>query len=354
MPDYSKENPYSIIFGREPHMVINRDEEAKSIIKAFSQDIPSQQAYMITGIRGSGKTVFMSDISDYFSKQKDWICVELSADRDMLQSLAAKLTSDNALARLFKSADINLSLFGIGLTVTGSVPISDIETALSRMLESIKKKGKHVLICIDEVIPNENLKVFCSSFQIFVRHHLPVFMLMTGLYENIEALQNTPNLTFLYRATRVTMNPLNQFTIADSYKDTFENSREDAVKMAAWTKGYPFAFQVLGYHTWENQGDFNKAFDEAYRYLAEYSYMKIFSGLSAKDRDVVFAIASSKTNQNKEIREKLSWSTNQYNPYRMRLIRKGLIDGEKYGYVYFTLPEFGQFILEYSAMLNAE
>jgi predicted AAA+ superfamily ATPase len=119
MPDYSKENPYSIIFGREPHMVINRDEEAKSIIKVFSQDIPSQQAYMITGIRGSGKTVFMSDISDYFSKQKDWICVELSADRDMLQSLAAKLTSDNALARLFKSADINLSLFGIGLTVAG-------------------------------------------------------------------------------------------------------------------------------------------------------------------------------------------------------------------------------------------
>lgn len=101
-------------------------------------------------------------------------------------------------------------------------------------------------------------------------------MLMTGLYENIEALQNTPNLTFLYRATRVTMNPLNQFTIADSYKDTFENTREDAIKMAAWTKGYPFAFQVLGYHTWENQGNFNKAYDEAYRYLAEYSYMKIF------------------------------------------------------------------------------
>lgn len=35
MPDFSKENPYSVIFGREPHMVINRDEEAKSIIKVF-------------------------------------------------------------------------------------------------------------------------------------------------------------------------------------------------------------------------------------------------------------------------------------------------------------------------------
>ena len=36
----------------------------------------------------------------------------------------------------------------------------------------------------------------------------------------------------------------------------------------------------------------------------------------------------------------------QFNPYRSRLIRKGLIDGEEYGYVYFTLPLFEQFVIE--------
>lgn len=50
----------------------------------------------------------------------------------------------------------------------------------------------------------------------------------------------------------------------------------------------------------------------------------------------------------------LGWSANQYNPYRMRLIRKGVLNGETYGHVYFTLPEFGRFVVEYSAMLNAE
>lgn len=353
MPDFSKQNPYTLIFGREPNQIINRNEEAQSVINTFSQEIPSQQAYMITGVRGSGKTVFMSSISEYFSKKKDWVCVELSTSQDMLIGLAAQLASDNVLAKIFKSASINLSLFGIGLSVSGSVPISDINTALVKMLESLQKKGKHILICIDEILPNENLKVFCSSFQLFVRKKFPVFMLMTGLYENIEALQNTPNLTFLYRATRIEMNPLSQFTIADSYQKVFENSRESAIEMAAWTKGYSFAFQTLGYYAWEKQGITKQAYDEAYRYLSEYSYMKIFSGLSAKDKEIVYAIAKSETNQNKEIRDILKWSTNQYNPYRMRLIRKGLINGENYGHVYFTLPEFGRFIIEYSAMLNA-
>ena len=36
----------------------------------------------------------------------------------------------------------------------------------------------------------------------------------------------------------------------------------------------------------------------------------------------------------------------------MRLIRKGLLNGDTYGKVYFTLPEFGRFIIEYSAMFN--
>lgn len=350
----SGSNPFSLVFGREPGEIILRKEETESVIRTFAREEPSQQAYMITGIRGSGKTVFMSAVSDYFSGQKDWVCVELSTEQDMLKSLAAKLSSDNALAKIFKSANINLSAFGIGLSVSGTVPLSDIETALSRMMESLKKKGKKILICVDEVIANNNVKAFCSSFQIFVRQKLPVFLLMTGLYENIESLRNTPNLTFLYRAARVVMNPLSQFSIADRYQQVFAGTREDAVAMAAWTKGYSFAFQVLGYFTWEKQGDFRSALEDSYRYLCEYSYTKIFSDLSVKDRELALAIARSEKKQNKEIREKLGWDANQYNPYRMRLIRKGLVNGETYGKVFFTLPEFGRFLQEYSAMLNVE
>ncbi|MBR3317729.1 MAG: hypothetical protein IKG21_07965 [Atopobiaceae bacterium] len=34
------------------------------------------------------------------------------------------------------------------------------------------------------------MRVFAASFQVFLRQNLPVFLLMTGLYENINELQN--------------------------------------------------------------------------------------------------------------------------------------------------------------------
>lgn len=47
---------------------------------------------MITGVRGSGKTVMMTNIVSEIKKDEEWLTVELNPTRDMLQSLAAKIT----------------------------------------------------------------------------------------------------------------------------------------------------------------------------------------------------------------------------------------------------------------------
>lgn len=44
--------------------------------------------------------------------------------------------------------------------------------------------------------------------------------------------------------------------------------------MAGLTKGYPFAFQVLGYLTWNNGGDYNGILGEYEQYLSEFVYDK--------------------------------------------------------------------------------
>lgn len=102
------------------------------------------------------------------AKQKDWICIELNPERDLLTSLAAKLSSENELARIFQSAEINLSFFGFGLEVKSAAPITEIETALEKMLLSLKKKGKHLLISIDEVTNTPQMREFAAAFQIFL------------------------------------------------------------------------------------------------------------------------------------------------------------------------------------------
>ena len=339
-------SPYTLVFGREPIEAIPRIVQRDEILNAFKEDPISQQIYMITGIRGCGKTVFMTEIANELSTDKNWVIVNLNSSGDLLNDFAASLGSENSLAKIFKNASINLSLFGIGLEVKESVPISSIQVALTQMLESLKKHNKKVLICVDEVTVTESMKVFAGAFQIFIRQNLQVFLIMTGLYENINNLQNEKNLTFLYRAPKIELKPLNIRRIANNYKANFNLSDEDANHMAALTNGYPFAFQVLGYYTCKYDGDYKKAIPEYKHYLEDYVYEKVYSELSQKDRQFAGAVARTKNGKAKDVKDILGIADNEYSVYRDRLVKRGLLDGSEHGYVKFILPLFDEYLLQ--------
>ena len=69
------------------------------------------------------------------------------------------------------------------MEIDGEPPITDIVVALRRMLEKLTKSGKRILITIDEVSLNRQMREFASQFQIFMREGLNVFLIMTGLYD---------------------------------------------------------------------------------------------------------------------------------------------------------------------------
>lgn len=123
-------------------------------------------------------------------------------------------------------------------------------------------------------------------------------------------------------------------------------NEDDARAMAQQTKGYSFAFQVLGYFTWKHRVG-NEIIQQAYKqYLDEYVYEKIWSELSAVEQRILYGIAKTSSGKVKDIREFLDMETNYFNPYRNKLKRRGLINGDTYGYVSFTLPLFDRFVLE--------
>ena len=340
------QNPFSIMFGKEPPRMISRLSQSDQVIRTFSQDDPVNQIFMITGVRGSGKTVFMTTISKKLEHDSRWVTVELNPAVDLLRDLASKLYNNKSITEFFKRANINLSFFGIGIGIENVEPITDMETAVMRMLESLKKQRKRVLITIDEVSNTQEMKVFASAFQILVRKDLPVFLLMTGLQENIDALQNNDILTFLHRAPKIHLSALDIGSIADSYREVFQLDAEQARCMAKATKGYPYAFQVLGYYTFEKGGDYKAALPECKQYLNEYVYEKIWSELSRNDRQVLFHLTQCKTGRISELRERLGMASNELSPYRSRLIKKGLINGEERGYLRFVLPFFEDFIMD--------
>ncbi len=341
----TKTNPYTLTFGKEPTQLIARVKYSHQIIESFVTEPSTQQVYMITGVRGSGKTVFMTETAHTLGAEKDWVVIELNPEKDLLTSLASKLSSENELARLFQDAEINLSFFGFGLEVKGVSPITEIETAIEKMLKSLKRKGKRLLVCIDEVTNTSQMKEFAAAFQIFLSQDLPIYLLMTGLFENINTLQNEKSLTFLYRAPKIHLGPLNIGTISEDYQAVLKLNKEEGLALAKLTKGYSFAFQVLGYFTWENPDDSQASQQLARQYLDEYAYEKIWAELSRKDRKILYGIAQIKSGSIKEIRELLEMSTNEFNPYRQRLMRKGIISGDERGYVRILLPFFDQYVL---------
>jgi energy-coupling factor transporter ATP-binding protein EcfA2 len=339
-------NPFNLTFGKKPMQFISRITQTNEVLESFRSGTASNQIYMISGVRGSGKTVLMTTISNILKQEESWIVIELNPTRDLLQSLAAKIYSLPEMHTLFLKAKLDFSAFGFGVSVENAAPVSDIETALGRMFEQIQKAGKRLLITIDEVTNSEQIRIFSSSFQIFLRQDYPIYLLMTGLYENIYDLQNDRSLTFLYRAPKLMIEPLNLTAVRAHYKDAFNLGDEQADRMAQLTKGYSFAFQVLGYLYWEQRSE--KSLDDILpeydQYLEEYVYSKIWSELSELDKKIMTEMSLTGETRVKNLRERLDMTSELFSVYRDRLKRKGVVSTAVYGHVSLILPRFEEFV----------
>ena len=339
-------NPFTLSFGIEPREYISRTQQTSEIINTFMSETPSNYTYMLSGIRGSGKTVMLTNIIETFEKEKDWIVINVSPDVDILNAIAANLYSRKSIHTLFTNAKIDLSGLGIGISIENATPIFDISVALEELLTELKKKHYKVLIAIDEIVSNNNVKVFTGIYQILLRKKLPLFLLMTGLYENINVLQNEKTLTFLYRAPKIYLEPLSTYSIAQSYRSILNVDDSTAKEMARLTSGYAYAYQVLGYLYWDKitekkkSGGIDDLIGDYDRTLSEYVYEKIWFELPDTEKKIISLLVENGEMKNKEIRDALSLSDSKMSVYRDRLKRKGLIDVSRYGYLALNLPRF--------------
>lgn len=342
------ENPFTLTFGQKPNEFISRPEPMKIIRNSFDMQTPTSRVYMIAGVRGSGKTVSLAELSDYYSARPEWMVLNLSPDTDLIRQAISELTrlgqNDSFLSKTEMSA--NITLPAIGIQVKKADVQLDQDSILRKNLELLQKSEKKVLFIIDEIDNNAMVRHFCSEFQIYIRLHYSVYLLMAGLYDNISNLQNEKMLTFLYRAPKIFLDPLNLAAVTASYQSVFRLSGRDAVKMAKLTKGYPFAFQILGYLRWETGKKPEELLPQYDSLLAQYVYEKIWMELSEKDQEIVKVIADGNY-EVKKIRTELEISSQYFNVYRRRLIERGIIFSPGHGLVEFALPRFEQYIQMY-------
>lgn len=349
-------NPYSPVFGEEPLRKIPREDEIANIINDFTSEYPPRKNTMIIGVRGSGKTVFMTEVSDRLKAMEDWIVIKLNPTRNLLEDLLHKLANHKKVSSIVSISKINLSFFGINVELKDEYPITNIEVAIQEILEQIKKQKKKVLITVDEVSNTIQAKEFFGSYQIFLSEKLPLFFLGTGLYENVQRLKNEKDMTFLYRMPRIELKSLSINSIADDYEENLKVKRDTAFLMAMSTMGYSFAFQSLGYFYFQEfmirkTNDLDRVGILFRNKLTEDAYTKIWEDMSLKDRELAVAMATVESGRISDLINHLGWDKNYLNQYRTRLIKSGIASGEVWGKLSFSIPLFKDFVLEQEGTL---
>ncbi len=345
-------NPFNISFGEEPNSVIYRDKEYQGIVDLFESDQSESKVEIITGPRGCGKTVLLSQIKSHFDNKDNWITADLTQYSNMLEQLAGKLYENGKIKKLFIKAEFNFSFQGLGFSIKGENPISNIESLLDRILVYLSNKKVNILVLIDDVSNNEYVKQFIQTYQQFIRSKYKVFLLMTGLYENISDLQNTNNLTFLLRAPKLKLSKLNLRAISLSYKKHLGLNDKEAVELAKRTNGYAYAYQLIGNALYKNNTKVLGEDEMEYvdLELENNVYGKIWESMSPTDKKVAFSML--KYSSVSDIIKDLGMNNAKFQVYRRRLIDSGVVDDTMRGYLVFSLPRFKEFVEFQKALLD--
>lgn len=119
---------------------------------------------------------------------------------DDLKQQLAQVAANPVKKGLAKLSSLSVA----GITLEFQAPGASDQVVIRQLLEKIKQRGKYVVVVIDEV---DNSTVIL--FSAMKRLDLSLFALMTGLLDLVLDVQTADRLTFLLRADKVALSPLN-------------------------------------------------------------------------------------------------------------------------------------------------
>ncbi len=341
-----KNNPFSLMFGKSPHSIIKRPEQYHNISDVFESEEPVTYSYLITGIRGSGKTVMLRQIANDLSKSNRWIILDGNSQNDLIKDLSEKFLYEGKKYKLFSDWSISINAKIFTLQIGGKETITNPEVIFERLLKRANEESKRVLITIDEVVSSLEMKRFANFYQSMIGKNYNLFLLMTGLKNNINSLISSNASSFLSRTPKINLVPLNLIDIAHEYEKLLNIPFSLAASLSKLTKGYAFAYQVLGFLFYESDkkeinDDLLNKYDS---YLQNNGYDVIYKDLYPREKKFCYALAESKNGETKEIMNISNLKEDYFQKIRSSLIEKEIIIAPSYGKLEFTLPRFDLYI----------
>ena len=355
-----KMNPFKPTAGGEPPLLIGRERVVRDFDKGLDNGVGAPGRIMlITGARGTGKTVMLTVLGDKARAHK-WDVIEETASDGLCERLVSELCSkDSLIDKLTFAPSITIAGASVSLGEAELSPKRMPETlrkAMSARLDALEKRDAGLMISIDETqaASRADLIAIATAIQHQIREKRNVSIVFAGLPQMISDLFDDEVITFLRRArTNVLANvPIDE--VKESFAQTFEDSGMSldtslVEKAAVATAGYPYMIQLVGYYIWDaadarestviSKEDVNEGIREARVDLDNAVCVPELHGLSKNDKAYLEAMAvSDGPSGTSEVAKRMGRSAKYAATYRKRLLDAYVIRQTDRGEVDFAVP----------------
>ncbi|MEI7511627.1 MAG: ATP-binding protein [Candidatus Peregrinibacteria bacterium] len=380
-------NPFSPGAGTPPPALAGRSHILHQALTALARIKrgKSEKSIFLIGLRGVGKTVLLSKISE-LAEEEGYKTVMIEAHenkslpallvpplRQILLSLdTGAMVSEKVKRglRVFKSFVTGLKIkvgeveLGLGIDPEkGSADSGDLESDLGQLCiaigEAAKDRKTAIAIIIDELqyLTEEELSSLIMAMHKVSQKSLPLILLGAGLPQLVGKAGRSKS----YAERLFDFPVLGPLGISDSQKALQEPVQTEGVifteealgEMVRITQGYPYFLQEWGYQAWNiaekspiGIGVVHRATEQSLARL-DNSFFKVrFDRLTPSEKEYLLALAEfgAAPQRSGDIAKKLGKKVQEMAPIRGSLIKKGMIYSPAHGDTAFTVPLFEEFM----------
>lgn len=358
--------PFKPTAGAEPPSLIGREAVIDDFEDALEEGVGAPARLMrITGPRGSGKTVLLTELGDV-ARDHGWKVVDVTAQGNLIEDIRHGLVSSWKAGEMSVEAELGPLSARLGGVGSQSLTLRDM---LTRAAGKLTAKGRGLLVTVDEIQdanPDEVREV-ATSVQHIIRERGNIAFIFAGLTSGVLDLINGKALTFLRRAKSEELAPLPIEEVAHSMRLTIENAGlgvdgEALDIMASETAGYAYLIQLVGYCVFAvarkhaNANPMITVEDArlgAERAMAEFaSAVQETAIADVSERGAEFLIAMARFDTENvptsDIARAMGLEPQLLTYTRRQLIRAQVIEAPSRGVVRFAIPHMREFLLGHS------